>query len=78
MERSMIGVKLIDKIKKEEVRKKTKVPDILTHIDHLKWRWTGHMLRCPGNKWSQQVTLWYPRDGTIKQGRPIRRWDDEG
>jgi hypothetical protein len=77
MERSMTGVKLSDKIRKEAVRMKTKVTDILTHIDHLKWGWTGHMLRCPENKWSQQVTLWYPRDGTRKQGRPIRRWEDD-
>ncbi|KAI8432380.1 hypothetical protein MSG28_004787 [Choristoneura fumiferana] len=66
MERSMLGLKLSDKIKSTEIMKKTKVSDILTRIDHLKWSWTGHMLRCKQNK-----------DSTRKRGRPIRRWVDD-
>ncbi|GBP30024.1 Putative uncharacterized transposon-derived protein F52C9.6 [Eumeta japonica] len=38
---------------------------------------TGHMLRCTTNKWSKQVTLWYPRDGEKKQGHPFRTWADD-
>ncbi|GBO98933.1 Retrovirus-related Pol polyprotein from type-2 retrotransposable element R2DM; Endonuclease [Eumeta japonica] len=32
--------------KKYRHQKKTKVTDILSRIDQLKWRWAGHMLRC--------------------------------
>lgn len=77
MERSMLGARLSDKIRNSEMRKKTKITDIITRIEHLKWGWTGHMLRCKMNKWSKQVTLWYPREDTRRQGRPKTRWRDD-
>lgn len=77
MERSMLAIKLNDRIASTEIRDKTKVTDILTRIDQLKWRWTGHMLRCKTDKWSKQVTFWYPRDGSRQRGRPTRRWEDD-
>ncbi|CAH2103651.1 unnamed protein product [Euphydryas editha] len=77
MERSMLGFKLKDKIRNSAIRSRSKVVDILKRIDHLKWGWTGHMLRSPIEKWSKRITLWYPRDCARKQGRPIRRWEDE-
>ncbi|GBP24561.1 Putative uncharacterized transposon-derived protein F52C9.6 [Eumeta japonica] len=43
MERSMLGLKLLDKERSIDIRKKTKVTDILSRIDQLKWRWAGHM-----------------------------------
>ncbi|KAL0832588.1 hypothetical protein ABMA28_000786 [Loxostege sticticalis] len=66
MERSMLGLKLMDKIRSTDIRRKTKLTDILLRIDKLKWRWTGHMLRCKKEK-----------DGTRKQGRKVRRWEDD-
>ncbi|GBP63282.1 hypothetical protein EVAR_89072_1 [Eumeta japonica] len=35
------------------------------------------MLRCQKKKWSTQVTVWYPRVGTRRQGQEARRWEDE-
>ncbi|CAH2100082.1 unnamed protein product [Euphydryas editha] len=60
-----------------DIRRKTKLTDILSRIDQLKWRWTGHMLRCTKDKWSKQVTVWYPRDGNRSRGRKVRRWENE-
>ncbi|GBP75857.1 Putative uncharacterized transposon-derived protein F52C9.6 [Eumeta japonica] len=77
MERSMLGLKLLDKERSIDIRKKTKVTDILSRIDHLKWRWAGHMLRCKREKWSKQVTVWYPRDGFRSRGRKAKRWEDD-
>ncbi len=34
-------------------------------------------MRCNLNKWSQQVTLWYPRENTRKPGRPKSKWSDD-
>lgn len=53
MERSMLGVKLRDRIQNSDIRSKTKVCDILARIDQQKWRWTGHMLRNKIDKWSK-------------------------
>lgn len=77
MERSMIGIKKQDKIRNIVIRSKTKVTDILTRIDSLKWRWTGHMLRGTQEKWSSIITHWYPRDGRRNRGRQSKRWEDE-
>ncbi|CAB3252101.1 unnamed protein product [Arctia plantaginis] len=77
MERSMLGLKLIDKVTSKDIRRQTKLTDILSRIDQLKWRWTGHMLRCKKEKWSKQVTVWYPRDGTRSRGRKAIRWEDD-
>lgn len=76
MERSMIGSKRQDKIRNTVIRSKTKVTDVLTRIDSLKWRWTGHMLRGT-QKWSNIITDWYPRDGKRNRGRQSKRWEDE-
>ncbi|GBP38447.1 hypothetical protein EVAR_23652_1 [Eumeta japonica] len=28
-------------------------------------------------KWSKQVTVWYPRDGFRSRGRKAKRWEDD-
>ncbi|KAI8422947.1 hypothetical protein MSG28_014050 [Choristoneura fumiferana] len=77
MERSMLGIRLSDKIRNTDIRRKTKVIDIIARINHLKWGWTGHMLRSGRDKWSKQVTLWYPREDCRRRGRPKTRWRDD-
>lgn len=77
MERSMLGLIIKDRVRNVDIRTRMKLTDILTRIDVQKWRWAGHMLRHPTNKWSKQVTLWQPRDGKRSRGRQIRRWEDD-
>ncbi|KAJ8704650.1 hypothetical protein PYW07_011838 [Mythimna separata] len=77
MERSMLNLKLKDRVRSADIRRKTKLTNILSRIDQLKWRWAGHMLRCNKEKWSKQVTVWYPRDGVRSRGRKARRWEDD-
>jgi hypothetical protein len=73
----VLGTKLKDKIRNEDIRSKTKVTDILKRDDQLIWRWTGHLIRRSQEKWSKQVACWYPRDRKRKRGRPNRRCKDE-
>ncbi|OWR45952.1 endonuclease-reverse transcriptase [Danaus plexippus plexippus] len=77
MSKKHAGLKLKYKVKSVDIRRKTKLTDILLRNDQLKWRWAGHMLRCKKEKWSKQVTVWYPRDGTRRRGRKTRRWEDD-
>ncbi|GBP67515.1 hypothetical protein EVAR_49882_1 [Eumeta japonica] len=77
MELSMVGIKNEDKIRNTVIRSKTKVTDVLTRIDSLKWRWTGHMLRGTQEKWSDTITDWYPREGKRNRGRQSKRLEDE-
>lgn len=76
-QRGMLGLKLKNKVRSVDIRRKTKLTDILSRIDQLKWRWAGHMLHCKKEKWSKQVTVWYPRDGARSRGRKPWRWEDE-
>lgn len=77
MERSMTGTKRQDRVRSTKIREKTKIVDITTRVDQQKWRWAGHMIRDPQNKWSKSVSNWYPRDGKRNRGRQQMRWEDD-
>ncbi|KAJ0181356.1 hypothetical protein K1T71_003441 [Dendrolimus kikuchii] len=55
MERAMLGVSLMDKIRNEDIRKRTKVTDIARKISKLKWQWAGHVCRRTDGRWSKRV-----------------------
>lgn len=77
MERSILNIKLKDKIKLGIIRRQTKITDITYCIKKLKWRWAGHMIRSKRDKWSKDVTMWWPRGNKRKKGRQRRRWEDD-
>lgn len=77
MERSMLQIKLKDKWKLTKIRQFTKLEDASSRIKRLKWKWTGHMMRSTKDKWTRDITEWYPRDGTRNRGRQIKRWEDD-
>ncbi|PZC83217.1 hypothetical protein B5X24_HaOG208308 [Helicoverpa armigera] len=75
MERSMLGIKLSDKIRNSDIRKKTKIIDVVKRIRLLKWHWAGHVCRM-SNRWTKRLTEWVPRDSKRRKGRPGKRWRD--
>ena len=77
MERSMIGIKRIDRIRNEVIRNATNVDDVGKKLKLMKWDWAGHLIRYDDNRWSKFVTEWYPREGSRRPGRPYMRWNDE-
>ncbi|XP_022816835.1 uncharacterized protein LOC111349816 [Spodoptera litura] len=77
MERSMLGVRKMDRIRSEDIRSITKVEDIIKKVRQLKWRWTGHMTRDSKTKWTKIITEWQPRDGKRKRGRQVKRRMDD-
>lgn len=76
MERSMLGIKLQDKINNKTIRKKTKIYDINNKIRQLKWQWAGHVCRLDNKRWTKKITEWIPRDCTRSKGRQRVRWAD--
>lgn len=76
MERSMLGIRLADRISNEEIRKKTNMTDVVQRIRSLKWNWAGHICRMDGDRWTKRSIEWLPRDGQRKKGRPRLRWED--
>ncbi|KAL0852521.1 hypothetical protein ABMA27_017001 [Loxostege sticticalis] len=77
MERAMLGVSLRDRIRNEEIRRRTKVTDIARRIANLKWQWAGHIARRTDGRWGRKVLEWRPRAGRRSVGRPPTRWTDD-
>lgn len=77
MERSILNIKLRDKIKLTNIRSKTKVKDVTYTLKKLKWNWAGHMVRSKKKKWTNEITVWCPRDGKRRKGRQKIRWEDD-
>ncbi|VVC89536.1 unnamed protein product [Leptidea sinapis] len=53
MERAMLGVSLRDRIRNEEIRRRTKVTGIVQMIAKLKWQWAGHIVRRTDGRWGK-------------------------
>ena len=77
MERSMLKIRLQDRIRNEEIRKTTKIKDVVEKIKELKWSWAGHLARREDCRWSHLVINWIPENGFRSRGRPRTRWHDE-
>ena len=77
MERKMLKLKVKDKVKCADIRKRTGVQDIVQFVLKQKWKWAGHVARLSDNRWTQRVTEWQPREGRRARGRQRRRWRDD-
>ena len=73
----MLDLKLKDKIPCSEIRKRTKIIDIIEHTLKQKWKWAGHIARLKDNRWTRRCTEWQPRRGKRSRGRSSRRWQDD-
>ena len=47
MERSILGVKLTDRVRNTTLRSKTQIVDVAIKAAKLKWDWAGHVCRMP-------------------------------
>ncbi|CAH2226846.1 jg584 [Pararge aegeria aegeria] len=77
MERAMLEVSLGDRIRNDEIRKRTKVTGIAQRISKLKWQWAGHVCRRTDGRWGRRVLEWRPQIGKRSVGRPPARWTDD-
>ena len=66
-----------DKVPYTEIRKRTRVQDIVQFVLKQKWKWAGHVARLDDNRWTQRVTKWQPREGRRSRGRQRKRWRDD-
>ena len=51
----MVGLKLQDKTPCSEIRKGTKITDIIEYTLKQKWSWAGHIARMKDNRWTKPV-----------------------
>lgn len=55
MERSMMNIRLSDQISNKNIRKTTKIKDVVQSTKELKWNWAGHMCRHPPERFPLMV-----------------------
>jgi hypothetical protein len=77
MERRMLGISIRDRIRNDEIRRRTKVKDVVEKYASLKWRWAGHVARRQDGRWTKRIILWRPRLNSRQRGRPPTRWTDD-
>jgi hypothetical protein len=65
-----------NRIRNDDIRKRTKVTDIARRIADLKWQWAGHIARRTDGRWLK-VLEWRPHTGRRSVGRPPTRWIDD-
>ena len=56
MKSKMLNLKIKDKVSYTEIRKRTRVQDIVQFVLKQKWKWAGHVARLDDNRWTQTVT----------------------
>ena len=76
MERRMLGVRLIDKLSSELIRRRTKLKDVVQEYRRRKWKFAKKLANWNDNRWSTQITFWKP-DLKRPLGRPRIRWEDD-
>lgn len=77
LERSMLKIKKIQKIRHTKIRNISKATDALNYAQKLKWKWAGHVARLSDERWTKRVTLWRGPSGKRQRGRPLTRWADD-
>ncbi|KAA5662277.1 hypothetical protein F3G60_33305 [Pseudomonas aeruginosa] len=77
MERSILNIRKIQRIRSEYIREKTKLIDALRYALTQKWRWAGHLARYTDKRWTLEITTWEGPAGKRRRGRPRSRWIDE-
>ncbi|XP_061723667.1 uncharacterized protein LOC133529882 [Cydia pomonella] len=58
MERSILGIKLTDRIRNTTLRSKTRIADVGEKTARLKWDWAGHVYRMHPERWASIATKW--------------------
>ena len=73
----MLNLKLQEKISCSEIRKRTKIIEIMKCTLKQKWGWAGHIARMKDNRRTKCCTEWQLRRGKRSRGRRSRLQDDK-
>ena len=77
MERSILNLRLKDRIPIKTIRGKTKIKDVGYLVKSMKFRYVGHVNRSTDQRWSKLLMEWWPYGVPRNPGRPSTRYLDE-
>lgn len=72
----MFRIRLLNNIlpwKQKEIRRKTKVDDVVNRVTRLGWRWVAHLARSEDGRWTRVVTARWS-DDTVRFARSRCGW----
>ncbi|GJQ78552.1 hypothetical protein Trydic_g11663 [Trypoxylus dichotomus] len=61
-------------IRKEDLRRRTGVNDVVNLVANLKWNWAGHVVRLRSRHWMKLLSEWRPREDKRSRGRQPTPW----
>ena len=78
MLRRILGVSRMDKMRNSAILAKTEAMIISQKFKMRKWSWAGHVFRRRDDRWTTELSHWWPReDGKRQRGRQKKRWRDD-
>ena len=76
MERKILDFNWRDGVSNKELRRIVNTENVAQRAADLKWKWGGHVVRLPQDRWALIATTWDPYEGRMIRGRPRTRWAD--
>ncbi|MFH4985048.1 hypothetical protein AB6A40_011757 [Gnathostoma spinigerum] len=76
MERRMLKITRLNYVRNEDIRKRTRVVDVVLESIKSKLRRAGQVARLKDDRWTEKVSDWYSRNHKRPVERPPRRWND--
>ena len=79
MERAMLGITRLDRVRNEEIANRTRLPRVTELAWKRKVKWATKVANADVRKWSRRISEWFPRGAEYKRDakRPVLRWEDE-
>ena len=73
-QRRILGVTWKDKMKNEDVRKRTSMEKLEEMLKKMRLRWLGHIHRASEERIMKQALDWTPAGWKRRRGRPRKTW----
>ena len=75
-QRRILGVTWRDKIRNEEIRRRTGMETMEVILRKIRLQWLGRVHRMDNRQIPHQALTWFPKDGRRGPGRPRKSWSD--
>lgn len=76
LKRAMLEIFLRDRVINQEIRRRTRVTDVISRVAEFKYSCVGHVARQTSEKRTIRFVLWRPKETARSRDRPQRRWID--
>lgn len=77
MERSVLGISLLNRVRNEDIRRRSFLEDVVAEYWRNKLRWAGHVACRIDNMWRARILTGIQEIAKDpEEGQPFHRWED--